>query len=236
MFNSGPLIHVFSQDPRNFSTVGQVEFCLIVSLFTDNDRCGRKPRGRAKSRVLLPAVGSGGCLSLLLLQGNQFFLDIFHLLFIFSFFFWWCYWLSRLFYSIQTTNKITVTSGFCSLIYHFVCLGGFWLWNGDNCPLFPEARLSYTNNCSFCLTSHPTPKYIKFLSQTTKEKQKILTFQKLETVSVFWWLNLFCVKKKMSFRSSRGDRSWSRRSASETPKEICPQAANKATRCAVWDD
>lgn len=155
---------------------------------------------------------------------------------LYSLFFWWCYWLSRLFYSIQTTNKITVTSGFCSLIYHFVCLGGFWLWNGDNCPLFPEARLSYTNNCSFCLTSHPTPKYIKFLSQTTKEKQKILTFQKLETVSVFWWLNLFCVKKKMSFRSSRGDRSWSRRSASETPKEICPQAANKATRCAVWDD
>lgn len=75
--------YLLLQDPAffNFSAVGQVEFCLIVSFcFTDHDWCGRKPRRGAKSRVLPPAVGSGGSLSLLLLQGNLFFLDLFYLL------------------------------------------------------------------------------------------------------------------------------------------------------------
>lgn len=43
---------------------------MCPSLFTDHDRCGRKPRRGAESGVLLPAVGAGGRLSLLLLQGN----------------------------------------------------------------------------------------------------------------------------------------------------------------------
>lgn len=55
--------------PQDLSRWSYVSMCL--SLFTDYDRCGRKPRRRAESRVLLPTMGSGGSLPLLLLQGNS---------------------------------------------------------------------------------------------------------------------------------------------------------------------
>lgn len=53
----------------------------VLLCFTDHDWCGRKPRGGAKSRVLLPAVGSGGRLSLLLLKGNRLALRLLHRVF-----------------------------------------------------------------------------------------------------------------------------------------------------------
>lgn len=65
-----------------FDLSGQSMCHLHPSLFTDNDWCGWEPRRGAKSRVLLPAVGSGGGLSLLLLQGIPFFYPL-PLLFIF---------------------------------------------------------------------------------------------------------------------------------------------------------
>lgn len=47
-----------------------------IVLLTDYDWCGGKPGRGAKSWVLLPTLGSGGCLSLLLLQSKFLFFNI----------------------------------------------------------------------------------------------------------------------------------------------------------------
>lgn len=48
------------------------EFCVLA----DYDGCGRKPGGGEESRVLLPALGSGGRVPLFLLKGDALFFAV----------------------------------------------------------------------------------------------------------------------------------------------------------------